>query len=48
MESSWMDIEEKCEGKTILTLSANDVGMIVRFTDGTKLTHINGVMELQE
>lgn len=44
----WMDIEEKCEGKTIFTLSANDVGMIIRFTDGSKLSYMNGTMKFEE
>lgn len=44
----WIEVEEKCEGKTILTLSANDFGMIIRFTDGSKLSYINGTMNFEE
>lgn len=45
---AWLKIEEKCEGKTILTLSANDFGMIIRFTDGSCLEYIDGVLQLEE
>lgn len=44
----WLEIEEKCEGKTILTLSANDFGMIIRFTDGDCLKYINGTFRFEE
>ncbi len=47
-EDLWIDVEEKCEGKTILTLSANSFGMIIRFTDGSKLSYINGIMNFEE
>ncbi len=47
-EDLWLKVEEKCEGKTILTLSANDFGMIIRFTDGGKLSYINGIMSFEE
>ena len=42
------EIEEKCEGKTIFTLSANEIGVIMRFTDGSKLTILDGSVELIE
>lgn len=45
---AWLEIEEKCEGKTILTLSANDFGMIIRFTDGSCLKYANGTFEFEE
>lgn len=48
MEDMRVDVEEKCEGKTILTLSANDFGMIIRFTDGTCLKYINGIIQFEE
>lgn len=48
MNDLWLDVEEKVEGKTIATLSANDFGMIIRFTDGNVLYYINGVMRLEE
>lgn len=48
MSDLWMDIEEKVEGKTILTLSANDFGMIIRFTDGSILKYIDGKMQYDE
>lgn len=44
----WWEIEEMVEGKTILTLSANDFGMVIRFTDGTALSYINGVLRYVE
>lgn len=47
MSDLWLDIEEKCEGKTISTLSANAFGMIIRFTDGTKLSYINGILSFE-
>lgn len=45
---AWVEIEEKCEGKTVLVLSANSIGMIIRFTDGTCLRYINGILQLEE
>lgn len=45
---AWLEIEEKCEGKTILTLSANNFGMIIRFTDGSCLKYINGTFQFEE
>lgn len=48
MEDAWIEIEEKCEEKTILSLSADDFGMIIRFTDGTCLKYINGIMQFEE
>ena len=42
------EIEEKCEGKTILTLSATNFGMVIRFTDFSILTLINGRLEYKE
>ena len=42
------DIEEKCEGKTIFTLSVIAFGVIIRFTDGSKLTVIKGSVILDE
>lgn len=44
----WANIEEKVEGKEILTLSANDIGCIIRFTDGSMLKYIYGTMEYIE
>lgn len=44
----WANIEEKVEGKEILTLSANDIGCIIRFTDGSMLKYIYGTMEYLE
>lgn len=45
----WLDCEEKCEGKTIETLSADSVaGIIIRFTDGSKFSLIDGVMRFDE
>lgn len=44
----WSNIEEKVEGKEILTLSANDIGCIIRFTDGSMLKYIYGTMEYLE
>lgn len=44
----WLEIETKCEGKTISTLSANDCGMIIHFTDGCILYHINGILKFDE
>lgn len=48
MSDLWIDVEEKVEGKTILTFSANEVGMIIRFTDGSVLSYINGKMQYDE
>lgn len=45
---AWLEIEEKCEGKTILTLSANGFGLIIRFTDGSCLKYINGTFQFEE
>lgn len=44
----WWEIEEMVEGKTILTLSANDFGMVIRFKDGSALSYINGVLRYVE
>lgn len=48
MQDMWMEIEEKCEGKMILTLSANNYGMIIRFTDGSVLKYLDGDLILEE
>lgn len=48
MEDEWIEAEEKCEGKTILTLSADDSGMIIRFTDGTILKFMDGIIQFEE
>ena len=40
-------IEEEVEGKTISTVASNDVGIIIRFTDGTKLSYINNELSLE-
>lgn len=48
-ESPWIEVEEKCEGKTILTLSANGYsGIIIRFTDGSKFSMINGSVSFDD
>ena len=44
----WLDIEEKCEGKTIYILSATSSGMIIRFTDGSSLKFIGGTLRFEE
>ena len=41
-------IEEELEGKTISTVASNDVGIIIRFTDGTKLSYINSELSLEK
>lgn len=48
MDGLWIEVEEKCEGKIIANLSANDSGMIIQFTDGSKLTFVNGILFLEE
>lgn len=45
---AWVEIEEKCEGKTILTISLGNSGMIIRFTDGSCLKYINGTLLFEE
>lgn len=42
------EIEEVCEGKTIKMLTTNLHGVIIRFTDGSKVTIIEGVMLYEE
>jgi len=46
--NDWLDMEEKLEGKTIRTVSCNETGIIIRFTDGTQFRLINGVAEYRE
>lgn len=48
-ESLWIEVEEKCEGKTISTLSADGhSGIIIRFTDGSKFSMICGQMSFED
>lgn len=48
-ESLWDEVEEKCEGKTISTLSADGrSGIIIRFTDGSKFSMICGQVSFEE
>lgn len=45
----WDEVEEKCEGKTISTLSANGhSGIIIRFTDGSKFSMIGSQMSFDD
>jgi len=36
------DLEAAIEGKTVFTAAISDSGVILRFTDGTKLTFYGG------
>lgn len=43
----WRKIEDELEGKTISTVASNDVGIIIRFTDGAKLSYIKNELCLE-
>lgn len=45
--NEWREIEDELEGKTIITVASNDVGIIIRFTDGTKMNYINNKLSLE-
>ena len=44
---TWYDYEEMVEGKTISSLAANPIGVIIRFTDGSSLHIIEDTMEFK-